>query len=101
VASATGLTISPRSSPAASRARCDCARVINQPKIILADEPTGNLDEANETIVSRFSRALSKRGHTILMVTHAPDIARQADRRSRLAHGHLHFARRSHVPGHP
>ena len=63
--------------------------LINQPKLILADEPTGNLDEANETIVIDLFHALHRAGHTILMVTHDPDIARQADRRIELAHGHL------------
>ncbi len=63
--------------------------LINQPKIILADEPTGNLDEANEAIVIDLFRALHKAGNTILMVTHDPDIARQADRRIELAHGRL------------
>jgi putative ABC transport system ATP-binding protein len=65
--------------------------LINQPKLILADEPTGNLDEANEAIVLEIFRKLHDAGHTILMVTHDPDIARQADRRIELAHGHLHF----------
>jgi len=63
--------------------------LINQPKIILADEPTGNLDEANEEIVIALFRELHGAGHTILMVTHDPDIAQQADRRIELAHGHL------------
>jgi putative ABC transport system ATP-binding protein len=63
--------------------------LINQPKIILADEPTGNLDEANEAVVIDLLRALHNAGHTILMVTHDPDIARQADRRIELAHGRL------------
>jgi putative ABC transport system ATP-binding protein len=63
--------------------------LINQPKLILADEPTGNLDEANEAIVLQIFRQLHNAGHTILMVTHDPDIARQADRRIELAHGHL------------
>jgi putative ABC transport system ATP-binding protein len=63
--------------------------LINQPKIILADEPTGNLDEANEEIVIALFRELHSAGHTILMVTHDPDIAQQADRRIELAHGHL------------
>jgi putative ABC transport system ATP-binding protein len=63
--------------------------LINEPKIILADEPTGNLDEANEEIVIGLFRELHKAGHTILMVTHDPDIARQADRKIELAHGHL------------
>jgi putative ABC transport system ATP-binding protein len=63
--------------------------LINQPKLILADEPTGNLDEANEAIVIDIFRALHDAGHTILMVTHDPDIARQAGRRIELAHGRL------------
>jgi putative ABC transport system ATP-binding protein len=63
--------------------------LINQPKLILADEPTGNLDEANEGLVIDIFRALHNAGHTILMVTHDPDIARQAGRRIELAHGHL------------
>jgi putative ABC transport system ATP-binding protein len=75
--------------------------LINQPKIILADEPTGNLDEANENVVIQIFRELHDAGHTILMVTHDPDIARQADRRIELAHGHLQFDTAQHGPGHP
>jgi putative ABC transport system ATP-binding protein len=75
--------------------------LINHPKLILADEPTGNLDEANEAIVLKIFRELHNSGHTILMVTHDPDIARQADRRIELAHGHLHFDTLQHGPGHP
>src|SRR5271167_1771066 len=75
--------------------------LINEPKLILADEPTGNLDEANEEIVLQIFRELHDAGHTILMVTHDPDIARQADRRIELAHGHLHFDTAQHGPGHP
>jgi len=63
--------------------------LINQPKLILADEPTGNLDAANEAIIIELFRELHLAGHTILMVTHDPDIARQADRRVELAHGRL------------
>ncbi len=57
--------------------------LINQPKILLADEPTGNLDEANEEIVIGLFRELHSAGHTILMVTHDPEIAQQADRQDR------------------
>src|SRR6266851_5009657 len=65
--------------------------LINHPKVVLADEPTGNLDEVNEAIVLQIFGELHNAGHTILMVTHDPDIARQADRRIELAHGHLQF----------
>jgi energy-coupling factor transporter ATP-binding protein EcfA2 len=75
--------------------------LINQPKLILADEPTGNLDEANETVVMEIFRELHRAGHTILMVTHDPDIARQADRRIELQHGHLHYDSTQHGPNHP
>jgi Mn-dependent DtxR family transcriptional regulator len=63
--------------------------LINHPKLILADEPTGNLDEANEEIVLRLLRELHAEGHTIIMVTHAASIGQLADRRIDLAHGRL------------
>jgi putative ABC transport system ATP-binding protein len=63
--------------------------LINHPKLILADEPTGNLDEANEQIVLELLQELHRAGHTILLVTHSPEIGRMADRRIELAHGHL------------
>ena len=63
--------------------------LINQPKLILADEPTGNLDEANQEVVIRLFRDLHNEGHTILMVTHDPSMGGLADRRIELAHGRL------------
>ncbi len=63
--------------------------LINQPRLILADEPTGNLDEANEKIVMEIFRGLHRAGHTILMVTHDTGLAREADRRVELSHGRL------------
>jgi putative ABC transport system ATP-binding protein len=63
--------------------------LINQPKLVLADEPTGNLDEANERIVLDLLCELHEAGHTILLVTHSPEIGRMADRRIELAHGRL------------
>src|SRR5262249_30941784 len=75
--------------------------LINEPKLILADEPTGNLDQANEALVLDIFSKLHAAGHTILMVTHDPDIARQSDRRIELAHGHLHFDTAQHGPSHP
>jgi putative ABC transport system ATP-binding protein len=75
--------------------------LINQPKLILADEPTGNLDETNEIIVMELFRELHRAGHTILMVTHDPDIARQADRRIELQHGRLHYDSALQGPNHP
>ncbi len=63
--------------------------LINHPRLILADEPTGNLDEANERVVVNLFRELHAEGHTILLVTHDPTIGRLADRRIELAHGRL------------
>jgi len=63
--------------------------LINHPRIILADEPTGNLDENNEHVVVSILRELHRQGHTILLVTHDPTIGRLADRRIELAHGRL------------
>ena len=63
--------------------------LINHPKLVLADEPTGNLDEPNEELVINLLRDLHGEGHTILMVTHDPSIGRLADRRIELAHGRL------------
>jgi putative ABC transport system ATP-binding protein len=63
--------------------------LINQPKLILADEPTGNLDEANEAIILDLLRELHRAGHTILVVTHSQTIGNLTDRRVELEHGRL------------
>jgi len=63
--------------------------LINQPKLILADEPTGNLDEANESVVLELLCELHRAGHTILVVTHSQAIGNLADRRLELEHGRL------------
>ena len=63
--------------------------LINDPKIVLADEPTGNLDAVNEEIVLRLLRELHQQGRTIVMVTHDPVVARLADRRVELHHGKI------------
>jgi ABC-type glutathione transport system ATPase component len=63
--------------------------LINDPRIILADEPTGNLDAQNEEIVLRLLRQLHQQGRTIVMVTHDPVVARLADRRIELHHGRI------------
>ncbi len=68
---------------------CIARALINDPKIVLADEPTGNLDAANEEIVMRLLRELHEQGRTIVMVTHDPVVARMADRRIELHHGRI------------
>ena len=68
---------------------CIARALINDPKIVLADEPTGNLDAENEEIVLRLLRELHRQGRTIVMVTHDPVVARLADRRIELHHGKI------------
>jgi energy-coupling factor transporter ATP-binding protein EcfA2 len=68
---------------------CIARALINDPKIVLADEPTGNLDAVNEAIVLRLLRDLHRQGRTIVMVTHDPVVARLADRRIELHHGKI------------
>jgi len=68
---------------------CIARALINDPKIVLADEPTGNLDAVNEEIVLRLLRELHQQGRTIVMVTHDPTVARLADRRIELHHGKI------------
>jgi putative ABC transport system ATP-binding protein len=68
---------------------CVARALINQPDLILADEPTGNLDEVNEAVVMSLLTELHREGHTILLVTHDPEIGRMAERRIELHHGRL------------
>jgi putative ABC transport system ATP-binding protein len=68
---------------------CIARALINDPRIILADEPTGNLDAQNEEIVLRLLRECHQQGRTIVMVTHDPVVARLADRRIELHHGSI------------
>jgi putative ABC transport system ATP-binding protein len=68
---------------------CIARALINYPMLILADEPTGNLDEANESIVMGLFRQLHQEGHTVIMVTHDPEVAEQAERCVVLEHGRI------------
>jgi len=68
---------------------CIARALINDPKVLLADEPTGNLDAMNEEIVLRLLRNFHRQGRTIVMVTHDPVVARLADRRVELHHGRI------------
>lgn len=68
---------------------CIARALINCPKLILADEPTGNLDERNEKIVLDLFRQLHEQGTTIIVVTHDALVASCAQREIMLNHGVL------------
>jgi putative ABC transport system ATP-binding protein len=63
--------------------------LVNDPKIILADEPTGNLDAANQRIVFKLLSKLHAEGRTIVLVTHDENAGRLADRCLNLDHGRI------------
>jgi putative ABC transport system ATP-binding protein len=66
---------------------CLARALINHPPLVLADEPTGNLDAANQAVVMALLADLHRRGHTVVLVTHDPALAARADRELRLEHG--------------
>ena len=68
---------------------CIARALINYPSLILADEPTGNLDEANERLVMDIFKRLHAEGTTIIVVTHDPEIAEEAQRTVVLEHGKI------------
>mgnify|MGYP002869873593 CR=1 FL=1 len=68
---------------------CVARALINYPEIVLADEPTGNLDEANEEIVVELFRKLHAEGTTLIVVTHDPEGADVAQRTLVLRNGKL------------
>ncbi|CNH44492.1 ABC transporter ATP-binding protein [Yersinia thracica] len=77
---------------------CIARALVNQPPIIFADEPTGNLDEENEQRVLDLLNHIHQQGRTIVMVTHNPDLGCVADRIIRLQHGkYLKEESRHHV----
>jgi putative ABC transport system ATP-binding protein len=66
-----------------------CRAVVANPKLILADEPTGNLDSSNGAEVMDLLGKLNKDGTSIVMVTHSPTDASRAQRIIRLFDGHI------------
>ena len=68
---------------------CIARSLINDPEILIADEPTGNLDEVNERIILDLFCKLRKEGKTILLVTHNPDLGEYGDKIVYLRHGKL------------
>jgi putative ABC transport system ATP-binding protein len=72
------------------RQRVAIARAtIMQPKVILADEPTGNLDRASGSDVVEILEDLNKDGITLILVTHDPELGKRATRRVRMMDGRI------------
>lgn len=68
---------------------CIARALINSPEIILADEPTGNLDEENEQMVIDILKQLHSEGATIIVVTHDPEVGDVAERKIVLDYGKI------------
>ena len=68
---------------------CIARALINYPVLILADEPTGNLDEVNQNLVMKIFRELHAEGHTILTVTHSAEVGAAAERCVIIEHGRM------------
>jgi putative ABC transport system ATP-binding protein len=81
----------PRALSGGEQQRVAIARaIVNHPALLLADEPTGNLDTANSEAVLGLLRDLNKRlGQTILMITHNPEAAAYADRTVKMRDGRV------------
>ncbi len=71
--------------------------LVNQPPIILADEPTGNLDTATSEEIMKLLQGLSTEGHTVIMVTHNPDNLLYAHRCIHLKDGKLNKVKQNCV----
>lgn len=68
---------------------CIARALINEPDMILADEPTGNLDEKNEQVVLDLLKDLSKQGKTIVLITHNLELGKEAHKMLTLRHGKM------------
>ena len=64
--------------------------LINKPSILIADEPTGNLDTASSTVIMELLRDIHQGGNTIIMVTHNPDLTAYASRVVYMRDGRIH-----------
>jgi putative ABC transport system ATP-binding protein len=66
-----------------------CRALVNNPSLILADEPTGNLDSKTSELIMNQLVALNRAGKTLILVTHEPDIAAYAPRQIRIRDGKI------------
>jgi len=80
------------------RQRVSIARaLVNSPKIIFADEPTGNLDSKNGANVMDLLKNLNKKGYTIIMVTHNTEDAKEAKRIIKIRDGEVQEVTRDEI----
>ncbi len=66
----------------------------NRPKLILADEPTGNLDSKTGDLIMKILKKLNTKGNTIIVITHDSNVAKYANRIIRIKDGHIQSSRR-------
>jgi putative ABC transport system ATP-binding protein len=69
--------------------------MVTNPALVLADEPTGNLDSQSTAEVLDIFEALHEQGRTVVLITHEPDVAARARRVVRLGDGHVLEDRRT------
>lgn len=85
----------PRQLSGGQQQRCAIARaIVGKPSVILADEPTGNLDSENAAQIFGILKALHQDGSTLVVVTHSPSQADQAERVVEMLDGRIQFSRR-------
>ena len=82
------------------RQRVAIARAtVTEPNVLLADEPTGNLDHKSGQDVIRILEELNQRGITLIMVTHDPEMGQRARRQLHMMDGRLHIDQLNQSPG--
>ena len=68
---------------------CIARALVNEPRILLADEPTGNLDQKNGEVVLKLIKELQSEGHTIVLITHNSEIGKLGQKKVVLIDGKL------------
>jgi len=87
----------PRQLSGGQQQRCAIARaIVGDPAVVLADEPTGNLDSGNASQILGILRDMNAQGTTVVIVTHAPSQADLASRIIELQDGRVHLMSRRH-----